>query len=145
LKFLVLDEVHAYRGVQATEIGFLVRRLKDRLAVKDLTCVATSATLGKKDDAESEAKVRRFVTDLFDGDFDKPNPIYGSPATPELLQPSFCPAPLKYIEAAEALRNAGETAAIARLSPTRNAESLAALLRRDENLSNCEAKFYPTR
>jgi len=134
LKFLVLDEVHAYRGVQATEIGFLVRRLKDRLAVKDLTCVATSATLGKKDDAESEAKVRRFVTDLFDGDFDKPNPIYGSPATPELLQPSFCPAPLKYIEAAEALRNAGETAAIARLSPTRNAESLAALLRRDENL-----------
>ncbi len=134
LKFLVLDEVHAYRGVQATEIGFLVRRLKDRLAVKDLTCVATSATLGKRDDAESEAKVRRFVSRLFDGEFAKPNPIYGTPAKPELLQPSFCPAPEKYIEVAEMLRNLDENAAIAKLSPNQNAESLAELLRRDENL-----------
>ncbi|MCP9495655.1 MAG: DEAD/DEAH box helicase [Pyrinomonadaceae bacterium MAG19_C2-C3] len=134
LKFLVLDEVHAYRGVQATEIGFLVRRLKDRLTVEDLTCVATSATLGKRDDAESEAKVRRFVSRLFDGEFAKPNPIYGTPATPELLQPSFRPAPEKYIEAAQLIRNGDETAAIAKLSPNQNSESLAELLRRDENL-----------
>ena len=134
LKFLVLDEVHAYRGVQATEIGFLVRRLKDRLAVKDLTCVATSATLGKRNDAESEAKVRRFVSRLFDGEFAPPNPIYGTPAKPELLQPSFSPAPEKYIEAAELLRNGNETAAIAHLAPNQTGETLAELLRRDENL-----------
>ncbi|MFN2453719.1 MAG: DEAD/DEAH box helicase [Pyrinomonadaceae bacterium] len=134
LKFLVLDEVHAYRGVQATEIGFLVRRLKDRLTVKDLTCVATSATLGKRNDAESEAKVREFVSRLFDGEFRPPNPIYGIPATPELLQPSFCPAPEKYIEAAELLRNGDETAAIAHLAPNQIAETLAELLRHDENL-----------
>ena len=158
LKFLVLDEVHAYRGVQATEIGFLVRRLKDRLAVKDLTCVATSATLGKRDDAESEEKVRQFVSRLFDGEFAKPNPIYGTPATPELLQPSFCPTPKKYlaaaellrktlpitqqktletekyIEAAEVLRKNNEKAAIAHLDPNQTANDLAELLRHDENL-----------
>lgn len=134
LKFLVLDEVHAYRGVQATEIGFLVRRLKDRLAVENLTCVATSATLGKRDDAESEAKVRRFVSRLFDGEFVKPNPIYGTPATPELLQPSFAPVPKNYIEAAGFLRNGNEAAAIAHLAPNQTAKSLAELLRRDENL-----------
>ncbi len=134
LKFLVLDEVHAYRGVQATEIGFLVRRLKDRLGVEDLTCVATSATLGKRDDAESEAKVRRFVSRLFDGEFAPPNPIYGSAATPELLHPSFCPAPEKYIEAAELLRNGNEKEALAVLAPNQNADDFGELLRRDENL-----------
>jgi hypothetical protein len=134
LKFLVLDEVHAYRGVQATEIGFLVRRLKDRLDVENLTCVATSATLGKRDDAESEAKVRKFVSRLFDGEFAPPNPIYGTLATPDLLQPSFCPAPQNYIEAAELLRNGDENAAIAKLSPNQTAEHLAELLRSDENL-----------
>jgi ATP-dependent helicase YprA (DUF1998 family) len=58
LKFLVLDEVHAYRGVQATEIAFLIRRLKDRLGLEKLTCIATSATLGKPDDSKSTDKVR---------------------------------------------------------------------------------------
>lgn len=50
----MLDEAHAYRGIQATEIAFLVRRLKDRLGIEELTCIATSATLGKQGDEESE-------------------------------------------------------------------------------------------
>lgn len=61
LKFLVLDEVHAYRGVQATEIAFLIRRLKDRLGLETLTCIATSATLGKQDNEESRKKVRKEI------------------------------------------------------------------------------------
>src|SRR5262249_52216505 len=54
LKFLVLDEAHAYRGIQATEIAFLIRRLKDRLHLERLICIATSATLGKNGDPVSE-------------------------------------------------------------------------------------------
>ena len=72
LKFLVLDEAHAYRGIQATEIAFLVRRLKDRLRIENLTCIGTSATLGKQGDAGSETKVRRFASDLFGEDFSSP-------------------------------------------------------------------------
>jgi ATP-dependent helicase YprA (DUF1998 family) len=58
LRFLVLDEIHAYRGVQSTEIGFLIQRLKDRLRAERINCIGTSATLGDPDKAESEAKVR---------------------------------------------------------------------------------------
>ena len=60
LKFLVLDEAHSYRGIQATEIAFLIRRLKERLNIERLICIATSATLGDKDDSESTEKVRGF-------------------------------------------------------------------------------------
>jgi hypothetical protein len=134
LKFLVLDEVHAYRGVQATEIAFLVRRLKDRLGVGRLTCIATSATLGKQDDETSKAKVRKFASDLFDGAFEEPNPIYGTAAKPQLSQPSFKPSSSQYIEAANALRNNDETSAKEILSSENASKPLADLLRQDENL-----------
>jgi ATP-dependent helicase YprA (DUF1998 family) len=134
LKFLVLDEVHAYRGVQATEIAFLVRRLKDRLSVENLTCIATSATLGKPNDKDSKAKVRKFASDLFDGAFEEPNPIYGTAAKPQLSQPSFKPSSSQYIEAANALRNNDETSAKEILSSENASKPLADLLRQDENL-----------
>jgi len=104
LKFLVLDEAHAYRGIQATEIAFLVRRLKDRLGIENLTCIATSATLGKQGDTESENKVRKFASDLFGEGFSEPNPIYGTPTPPVLQHPGFSPTPPQYVKAAEALR-----------------------------------------
>lgn len=134
LKFLVLDEVHAYRGVQATEIAFLVRRLKDRLRLESLTCIATSATLGKTDDPASLDKVRRFATDLFGEDFTEPNPIYGTAAQPQLNQPSFRPTARQYLRAAAALRDDNEVLAREHLSATATKESLVELLTRDENL-----------
>ncbi len=104
LKYLVLDEVHAYRGVQATEIGFLIRRLRDRLKVNELRCIATSATLGKKGDPQSIKKVRDFANALFGDKFDEPNPIYGTAAEPVIEKPSVNPPPSAYIQAAEAIR-----------------------------------------
>jgi len=134
LKFLVLDEVHAYRGVQATEIAFLVRRLKDRLGLEQLLCIATSATLGKPDDPDSKAKVRRFTSDLFGELFVEPNPIYGTAAQPQLAAPSFSPTPAQYIAVAEKLRNGQEPEAQRLLAPNLSTLSLAASLDHDENL-----------
>ena len=134
LKFLVLDEVHAYRGVQATEIAFLVRRLKDRLGLEQLLCIATSATLGKPSDPDSKAKVRRFASDLFGETFVEPNPIYGTAAQPRLAAPSFMPTPAQYIAAAEKLRNGQETEARRLLAPNLSSLSLMASLDHDENL-----------
>ena len=133
LKFLVLDEAHAYRGVQATEIAFLVRRLKDRMMLDRLTCIATSATLGKPGDEESERKVRKFASDLFDEDFHPPNPIYGTPAQPQLIEPSFRPTAAQYIRAREALRD-GKEEVRHHLFQDHPATSFAALLEHDENL-----------
>lgn len=63
LRFLVLDEIHAYRGIQSTEIGFLIRRLKERLRPKQLACIGTSATIGDKT-KESDDKARKFAGDI---------------------------------------------------------------------------------
>lgn len=99
LKFIVLDEAHAYRGVQATEIAFLIRRLKDRLGVEKVNCIATSATLGKPDDPISHQKVREFASDLFGDGFQEPNPIHGTNEEPSLLEPSLKPTPNQYVHA----------------------------------------------
>ena len=134
LKFLVLDEVHAYRGVQATEIAFLIRRLKDRLGTEKLVSIATSATLGKPEDPGSKDKVRQFATKLFGEEFVKPNPIYGDAAQPQLEPPAFHPTATQYINAAGSLQTENEAAARQLLCPDSSAESLVALLQRDENL-----------
>ncbi len=141
LQFLVLDEVHAYRGVQATEIAFLVRRLKDRLGLEHLSCIATSATLGNPKDPDSKRKVRAFASALFDEEFSELNPIYGTPATPQLLQPSIRPTLAQYIEAAELLRQNKEADVRAILSLNHSANTLADLFSYDENLYRLRAKI----
>jgi len=45
LRFLVLDELHTYRGRQGADVALLVRRVRDRLAGETLQYVGTSATL----------------------------------------------------------------------------------------------------
>lgn len=134
LRFLVLDEAHAYRGVQATEIAFLIRRLKERLGLETLTCIATSATLGKQDNEESKVKVRKFVSDIFGEGFSESNPIYGKTAEPRLEQPSFQPTPSQYIKAAESLRNDLQADVRRHLGVYISDGSLASLLYHDENL-----------
>ncbi|TAK03231.1 DEAD/DEAH box helicase, partial [bacterium] len=134
LKFLVLDEVHAYRGVQATEIAFLTRRLKDRLGLEKLTCIATSATLGRQGDVASQAKVRKFVAELFDDAFPDNNPVYGSTAEPVLLEPSSYPTPNEYLKAINALRNDSEADMRSHLRINISDKRLASLLNHDGNL-----------
>lgn len=134
LKFLVLDEAHAYRGVQATEIAFLVRRLKDRLQLEKLVCIATSATLGKQDDPESQTKVRKFATELFGEKFLVPNPVYGTTAEPLLQQPAFYPTPDQYLKAVEALRINPGTDIRQHLAVNVPPSDLASLLNYDGNL-----------
>lgn len=45
LKFLVLDELHTYRGRQGADVAMLVRRLRSYCGGENLQCVGTSATL----------------------------------------------------------------------------------------------------
>jgi ATP-dependent helicase YprA (DUF1998 family) len=46
LRFLVLDELHTYRGRQGADVSMLVRRLRETLKAEDVICVGTSATMG---------------------------------------------------------------------------------------------------
>lgn len=45
LDFLVLDELHTYRGRQGADVAVLVRRLRERLKAESLICIGTSATM----------------------------------------------------------------------------------------------------
>ena len=48
LRFLVLDELHTYRGRQGADVALLVRRVRERLAPENLQCVGTSATMASE-------------------------------------------------------------------------------------------------
>ncbi len=45
LRFLVLDELHTYRGRQGADVAMLVRRVRNALNAYQLQCIGTSATL----------------------------------------------------------------------------------------------------
>ncbi len=47
LKFLVLDELHTYRGRQGADMALLVRRVRERFN-DDLICIGTSATMASE-------------------------------------------------------------------------------------------------
>jgi ATP-dependent helicase YprA (DUF1998 family)/very-short-patch-repair endonuclease len=66
LRFLVLDELHTYRGRQGADVALLVRRLRDRLQAYQLQCIGTSATIaGGGNFAEQRQEVARVATQLF--------------------------------------------------------------------------------
>lgn len=69
-QFLVLDEAHTYKGANGTEIGLLLRRLKERVCQNEkgrLQCIATSATLGNR---ESLRDLASFASNIFDEKFE---------------------------------------------------------------------------
>ena len=139
LRFIVLDEAHAYRSVQATEIAFLLRRLKDRLRVEKPVCIATSATLGKNTEKDKE-RVRLFAEGLFGEPFGTDALIYGTQRTPELRQPAVTPAAEDY--AASASRLAEEAgAALAALPDGQNSKSLREYFERDTNVLRLRAEL----
>lgn len=57
LQFLVLDELHTYRGRQGSDVGLLVRRLRQRTQPESLVCIGTSATMTSEGAASERSKV----------------------------------------------------------------------------------------
>ncbi len=50
LRYLVLDEIHTYRGRQGADVAMLVRRVKQTIGWRDIRCIGTSATLTSQTD-----------------------------------------------------------------------------------------------
>jgi len=77
LRFLVLDELHTYRGRQGADVALLVRRVRDRVSSPDVQCVGTSATLasgGTQD--EQRREIARVASLLFGATVD-PGSVIG--------------------------------------------------------------------
>ena len=66
LRFLVLDELHTYRGRQGADVALLVRRLRDACNSPALQCVGTSATMATSETfAQTQEIVAEVATRLF--------------------------------------------------------------------------------
>lgn len=57
LRFLVLDELHTYRGRQGADVALLVRRVRERLSPDNLQCIGTSATMASEGTLEDKSRV----------------------------------------------------------------------------------------
>jgi Lhr-like helicase len=76
LQFLVLDELHTYRGRQGADVAMLVRRVKNRLSPeKALTCIGTSATMSSAESDEDRAIAVAEVGSKLFGQTIKPSSI----------------------------------------------------------------------
>ncbi len=87
LRFLVLDELHTYRGRQGADVALLARRVREACNASELQCVGTSATLaGAGSVDEQRAEVARIAGMLFGSDV-RPKHVIGETlrrATPAL-------------------------------------------------------------
>lgn len=68
IQYLVIDELHMYRGRQGADVALLIRRLKKRCGNPELQCIGTSATMvaGKETNANDRRKsVASFASNIF--------------------------------------------------------------------------------
>jgi hypothetical protein len=66
LEFLVLDELHTYRGRQGADVAMLVRRVRQYLSADNLLCIGTSATMSSSGtSAENQEAVAEVAGRLF--------------------------------------------------------------------------------
>lgn len=75
LRFLVLDELHTYRGRQGADVALLVRRVREALS-EDLQCIGTSATMASEGtEKERNTAVAEVASRLFGASIDPANVI----------------------------------------------------------------------
>ena len=76
LEFLVLDELHTYRGRQGADVALLIRRLRFRVEAKDMICIGTSATMTSiGSDEDQRTAVAQTASVLFGTEFKPDNVI----------------------------------------------------------------------
>ena len=77
LKFLVLDELHTYRGRQGSDVSMLIRRLKNVCRADELQYIGTSATVVSTDTFEDQQVQVASVASVLFGSKVKPQRVIG--------------------------------------------------------------------
>ena len=81
LRFLVLDELHTYRGRQGADVAMLVRRVRERFN-ENLLCIGTSATMASEGSAKDRnTAVANIASRLFG------TPVTADNVVTETLEP----------------------------------------------------------
>lgn len=77
LKFLVLDELHTYRGRQGADVAMLIRRTKEATHARDIICVGTSATLSSAGTKNEQNRDIAKLASLLFGSLVQPEDVIG--------------------------------------------------------------------
>ena len=77
LRFLVLDELHTYRGRQGADVAMLIRRTREATGSKHLICVGTSATLSSAGNLDQQKLEIARVASLIFGSEVRPQNVIG--------------------------------------------------------------------
>ncbi len=75
LSFLVLDELHTYRGRQGADVALLVRRVREACRSPQMLCVGTSATMSS---AATPAKQKQQIAEVA-------SRLFGAEVTPDAV------------------------------------------------------------
>jgi len=86
LRFLVLDELHTYRGRQGADVALLVRRVRERLAMSNLQCVGTSATLASEGSYDEQHRIVAGMASQLFGTEVSPQHVIGETLVPSTLR-----------------------------------------------------------
>lgn len=65
IEFLVLDELHTYRGRQGADVAMLVRRVRERMGSESMLCIGTSATMASGEEDVGRSAVAAVGSTLF--------------------------------------------------------------------------------
>lgn len=90
LRWVVLDEAHTYLGSHAAELALLIRRVLMAFDVEpeQVRFVATSATIGKRGDAEVHDRLRSYLARVGGISERQVHIVEGSPVIPDLPNPT---------------------------------------------------------
>jgi len=77
LRFLVLDELHTYRGRQGADVSMLVRRTREAFQAHQLQCIGTSATLAGSGTFEQQRNEVARVASIIFGEKVLPSNVIG--------------------------------------------------------------------
>jgi len=81
LSFLVLDELHTYRGRQGADVALLVRRVREACRAEEMLCIGTSATMATEGTfADQQIEIASVATRLFGAEV-KPEHVIGETLT----------------------------------------------------------------
>jgi len=108
-KFIVIDEAHTYTGAKGIEMSMLISRLKSTIGLKkgDLTCIMTSASLGKG--KEDFSKIAEFGRKLFQEEFTEDDVVEATKEKLNRVKSWGVPNPKIYSQISKTLDSDSET------------------------------------
>ncbi|MSR59795.1 MAG: DEAD/DEAH box helicase, partial [Planctomycetaceae bacterium] len=89
LKFLVIDELHTYRGRQGADVSMLIRRCRDAFGSADMLCVGTSATMATEGTSDEQTDVVASVASKIFGQPIRKQDVIGETLRPNAIELDF--------------------------------------------------------